>query len=182
MPFKCFSKLGPRTRSLVSDVLWPEGFGIWELQWIEVWFSGGHVMSPLSLLEVHVNESYAVLEDLSLYRWSFQNHFNRFSNGPCCVRNWWPFSRILTHMDHLESPGGARVTEVRTRTDCGIEKEYIVTLQDSLVSAWKPVSASWSRGKASQPPRRNHVIFSVDHTYLIFLSARDFDPVWKSVS
>lgn len=66
----------------------------------------------------------AVLEDLNLYRWSFENYFNRFSNGTWCMRNW-----------DVESPGEAQDTEVCTGTDYAIEKECIVTLQDSVVSA-----------------------------------------------
>lgn len=78
-------------------------------------------------------------------------------------------------VDHVESPGRARITKVHTWQGCGTGKQYPVTFQDSVVSAPKPPL----RAKLSEHLKLYYRIF-VDHT-LLFVAADICDPVLRSV-
>lgn len=81
-------------------------------------------------------------------------------------------------VDHVESPGRARITKVHTRQGCGTGRQCTVTSQDSVVSTSKPRFISWMGGQ-DFPSTWNRVTFSVDHT-LLFAAADSCDPVLRS--
>lgn len=81
-------------------------------------------------------------------------------------------------VDHVESPGRARITKVHTWQGCGTGRQCTVTSQDSVVSTSKPRFISWMGGQ-NFPSTWNRVTFSVDHT-LLFAAADSCDPMLRS--